>query len=241
MNTSASGEDSLASKCMAFCQALASQGQVFNFSLSLGPDFTFSLDTRSKGVKSQVIKKKASPSTLRRNARRRVEFMAKKQQSSPSRIPSGDNDAAKAPKCDQCEYEAVSEKGLKQHIRMKHKEPEPATEILRSRKDSRGSLDCSISLLSSTREDICQNCEAPFSSVHQCGDGEGNGGENEAATETPCTCTNMQCCGCRHEPSCECFKMGKPDGSDYCNCESATVACYKFNISKYANKSKHYN
>ena len=86
MNTLASGEDSLASKCMAFCQALASQGQVFNFSLSLGPDFTFSLDSRSKGVKSPVIKKKASPSTLRRNARRREEFMAKKQQSSPSRI-----------------------------------------------------------------------------------------------------------------------------------------------------------
>ena len=84
MNTLASGEDSLASKCMAFCQALASQGQVFNFSLSLGPDFTFSLDTRSKGVKSQVIKKKASPSTLRRNARRREEFKAKKQQNSPA-------------------------------------------------------------------------------------------------------------------------------------------------------------
>ena len=145
MTTLASGEDSLASKCMAFCQALASQGQVFNFSLSLGPDFTFSLDSRSKGVKSQVIKKKASPSTLRRNARRREEFMAKKQQSSPSRISSGDNDAAKAPRCDQCEFEAVSEKGLRQHIRMKHKEIEPATEILRSRKESRGSLDCSIS------------------------------------------------------------------------------------------------
>ena len=138
----------LVSKCMDFCQALASQGQVFNFSLSLGPDFTFSLDSRSKGVKSQVIKKKASPSTLRRNARRREEFMAKKQQSSPSRISSGDNDAAKAPRCDQCEFEAVSEKGLRQHIRMKHKEIEPATEILRSRKESRGLLDCSISLLS---------------------------------------------------------------------------------------------
>ena len=236
MNTSASGEDSLASKCMAFCQALASQGQVFNFSLSLGPDFTFSLDSRSKGVKSPVIKKKASPSTLRRNARRREEFMAKKQQSSPSRIPSGDNDAAKAPRCDQCEFEAVSEKGLRQHIRMKHKEPEPATEILRSRKEPRGSLDCSISLLSSTCEDICQNCEAPFSFEHQCGDGGGDGGENEAASGTPCTCTNMLCCVCRHEPPSECWKDGQP-----CNCESISdVACYKFNISKYANKCEQY-
>ena len=36
-------------------------------------------------------KKRASPSTLRRNARRRAEFKSKKQQSSPSRISSGDN------------------------------------------------------------------------------------------------------------------------------------------------------
>ena len=88
-----SGEDSssLASKCMAFCQTLASQGQVFNFSLSIGPDFSFSLDTRSKAVKTQGTKKRSSPSTLRRNARRRAEFNSKKQQSSPSRISSGDN------------------------------------------------------------------------------------------------------------------------------------------------------
>ena len=88
-----SGEDStsLASKCMAFCQTLASQGQVFNFSLSIGSEFSFSLDTRSKAVKTQATKKRASPSTLRRNARRRAEFNAKKQQSSPSRISSGDD------------------------------------------------------------------------------------------------------------------------------------------------------
>ena len=88
-----SGEDStsLASKCMAFCQTLASQGQVFNFSLSIGPDFSFSLDTRSKAVKTQGTKKRSSPSTLRRNARRRAEFNSKKQQSSPSRVSSGDN------------------------------------------------------------------------------------------------------------------------------------------------------
>ena len=80
MCTAASGEDSMASKCLAFCQMLVSQGQVFNFSLSIGSDFTFSLDTRSKAFKNQGNKKKPSPSTLRRNARRRAEFMAKKQQ-----------------------------------------------------------------------------------------------------------------------------------------------------------------
>ena len=92
------GEDSssLASKCMAFCQALASQGQVFTFSLSAGPDFTFSLDTRSKAETTQRTKKKASPSTLRRNARRRLEYNAKKQQSSPSRKSSGDHSVLQA-------------------------------------------------------------------------------------------------------------------------------------------------
>ena len=208
MTTLASGEDSLASKCMAFCQALASQGQVFNFSLSLGPDFTFSLDSRSKGVKSPVIKKKASPSTLRRNARRREEFMAKKQLSSPSRISSGENDAAKAPRCDQCEFEAVSEKGLRQHIGMKHKEIEPATEILRSRKESRGSLDCSISLLSSTREDNYQN-----------------------SSGIGCTCSNLQCCACNHEDTCECYKSNKI--TNFCDCEDVSdVPCNKMRKTK---------
>ena len=70
----------LASKCMDFCQALASQGQVFNFSLSVGPTFSFSLDTTRS--KAPLTKKKASPSTLRRNARRREEFNAKKQHNS---------------------------------------------------------------------------------------------------------------------------------------------------------------
>ena len=73
-------DSTLASKCMDICQALASQGQVFNFSLSVGPTFSFSLDTTRS--KAQLTKKKASPSTLRRNARRRAEFKAKKQQNS---------------------------------------------------------------------------------------------------------------------------------------------------------------
>ena len=90
MSTAASGEDSMASKCLAFCQTLVSQGQVFNFSLSIGSDFTFSLDTRSKAFESQVNKKKLSPSTVRRNARRRAEYLAKKQQIPPSRISNGE-------------------------------------------------------------------------------------------------------------------------------------------------------
>jgi hypothetical protein len=136
----------LASKCMDFCQALISQGQVFNFSLSVGPTFSFSLDTtRSKAPRT---KKKPSPSTLRRNARRREEFKAKKQQSSPTStgalLPSPEKE--KRPLCALCDFEAASEQGLKTHKRMKHKE------ILRSSHE--GSTDVSISpLLDVSREE----------------------------------------------------------------------------------------
>ena len=67
-------------------------------------------------------------------------------------------------KCDQYEYVAATEKGLKQHIRMKHKELPPRKEILRSSEVSRRPLDCSSPVLSNTREELCQNCETPFSS-----------------------------------------------------------------------------
>ena len=58
----------LASQCMAFCQALASKGQTFSFTLNVGPSFTFSLDTRGNGSTS-LSKKRKSPSTQRRNSR----------------------------------------------------------------------------------------------------------------------------------------------------------------------------
>ena len=60
-------ESSLASKCMDFCQALSSQGRAFKFSLTLGSNFSFSLDARDKvpvlDSKTVAIKKKLSPST----------------------------------------------------------------------------------------------------------------------------------------------------------------------------------
>ena len=105
---------SLLTKCLDFCQALSNQGQVINFSVAIGPDFTFSLDTRSKAFESQVNKKKLSPSTVRRNARRREEYLAKKQQIHPSRISNGEAvQTSTVFPCDQCDYLGASEKGLK--------------------------------------------------------------------------------------------------------------------------------
>ena len=69
------GDSALAIKCMDFCHALTSQGLAFSFSLSLVSNFSFSLDTRKMALDTP----KKSPSTIRRNARRREEFRLKKQ------------------------------------------------------------------------------------------------------------------------------------------------------------------
>ena len=68
-------DSSLAAKCLDLCQVLAGQGLAFNFSLSIGSTFSFSLDARGKGqalATQGKTKKKKTPSTMRRNARRRV-------------------------------------------------------------------------------------------------------------------------------------------------------------------------
>ena len=53
-------DSSLASQCLAFCQALASQGKDFSFSLTINSTFSFSLDTRDSNVKSPLAKKRSS-------------------------------------------------------------------------------------------------------------------------------------------------------------------------------------
>ena len=69
----------LANKCLEFCQALASQNTTFSFNLTCGPSFSFSLDTR--GVEpptKNMVRKQVSPSTRRRNERRKKVFLEKK-------------------------------------------------------------------------------------------------------------------------------------------------------------------
>ena len=67
----------LASQCLDFCQMLAGKSLSFSFSLKIGTNFSFSLDTRGEAALSSA-KKKQTPSTLRRNARRREQFLQKK-------------------------------------------------------------------------------------------------------------------------------------------------------------------
>ena len=77
--TAACKDATLASQCLDFCQMLAGKSLSFSFSLKVGNNFSFSVETRGKGALSpQKKKKKLTPSTLRRNARRREEFLRKK-------------------------------------------------------------------------------------------------------------------------------------------------------------------
>ena len=79
-------DSSLAAKCLDLCQTLAGQGLAFNFSLTISSSFSFSLDTRDKGLALATTgktKKKSSPSTLRRNARRKEAFLQRKQNPAP--------------------------------------------------------------------------------------------------------------------------------------------------------------
>ena len=71
---------SLASQCLDFCQMLAGKSPSFSFSLTVGNNFSFSVESRGKGALSSPTKKKKkpTPSTMRRNARRREEFLRKK-------------------------------------------------------------------------------------------------------------------------------------------------------------------
>ena len=68
------------SHCLDFCQTLAGKSLPFSFSLTIGTSFSFSVDSTGKGASSpkKTKKKKATPSTLRHNSRRREEFLNKK-------------------------------------------------------------------------------------------------------------------------------------------------------------------
>ena len=129
--TPTSGDPVLLNQCLEFCQALATKGQNFSISITLGPSFTFSLDTR--GETNHVVKKKKkkpSPSRLRRNQKRKEDFLKKKLENSSGTF-----------KCNQCENVFNSENGLKIHKGKVHKK----VEVLRSDDPERSTLKSSPS------------------------------------------------------------------------------------------------
>ena len=160
-------DSSLATQCLALCQSLTSQGMVFNFSLAIGSTFSFSLDTKSKETLPSKAKKKVSPSTLKRNMRRREEFLKKKFISSEAEKSEPDKEASPGAtfQCDQCENVFRNEKGLKIHKGKVHKTVSPAEKVRMSSFDS--SLEVSP-IKESGRIIPCHNCGGDMSPSHLC-------------------------------------------------------------------------
>ena len=165
-------DSSLTNKCLDLCHALAGQGKVFKFSLTIGSTFTFSLDSRvGKATLPRKDKQRKSPSTLKRNAKRKEEFLAKK--SASSSVVTGLESYQKPPKqnkdfqCNQCDANFKTVKGLKIHIGKSHKEASPQ-EMLRG-SYSQPSLSVSP-IREQNRTESCHNCDKEMSPTHLCQD-----------------------------------------------------------------------
>ena len=164
------GEDdsSLATQCMAFCQALTGQGKVIQFSLNIGSTFSFTLDTRCKEILDSSPKKKASPSTLRRNAKRRAEFLKKKSKPAQEQEKiSVDKEPASQRatfQCDQCDNSFKTESGLKIHTGKSHKLP-PAERV----RETSSAPFLSVSpVKDNVRIVPCHMCGEEMSPQHTC-------------------------------------------------------------------------
>ena len=164
-------------KCLAFCQALVSSGQKFTLNLSIGDDKLF---FSNKELKSSW-KKKKSPSQVRREEKRKRNRDNKATEevtfNDADKASVANSTAAKAEapaviSCEECDYKATTEKGLKQHKRMKHMKKSIATPLLSTPETTRRQImpeDLNSSPLSNIRrEEACNNCGEIFTPEHQC-------------------------------------------------------------------------
>ena len=124
-NSTLSGVDStLAVKCLDFCQVLSSQGMEFNFTLNLGNSFNFSLDTRKKSKTTEFVKKKLSPSSVRRNTRRKEAFLKKKGEtfnnSEGSSLVYSSTKEVETIQCDHCDYQVNCKVNMRKHMDKEH-------------------------------------------------------------------------------------------------------------------------
>ena len=131
--------NSLTCQCMDFAKHLASQGHSFNFTLKT-ENFSFNLDITKIRTPLIMTKKKPSPSTMARNAKRKDEFLAMKRnpKSSDAKekvVADLDTPAAKSNSdevndletleeitfsCDLCEFVGEFSVDLKMHKNRKH-------------------------------------------------------------------------------------------------------------------------
>ena len=118
-------DTSLASQCLGFCQMLASQDKDFSFCLKIGSTFAFTLDTKVKVQAPEVARKQKTPSSMRRNARRRQEFLNSKETSTKNRTTEVEEEALESPatdsakqrlvSCDQCGHTTKTRGGITLH------------------------------------------------------------------------------------------------------------------------------
>ena len=95
MDISKDSDQSLVKKCFEFCSPLTDRGCSYSFTLKLGQNFNFSL-TSEKGAPPKA-KPKRSPSYLRRQLRRREDFLKKRSGSSPENVDAAPRHTQKDP------------------------------------------------------------------------------------------------------------------------------------------------
>ena len=211
----------LMAQCLDFCQALALQGRVFKFSVTVGSDLTVSLDTKeTRHVSDNKTKKRSSPSTRRRNAKRRAEFLSKKS-SSEAAVATGVGINQKQRDvfhCDQCDSTFKTENGLKIHKGKSHKEDSRPEKVRNP--TSQPALVCSP-IKDATRVEPCHNCGMDMSLSHQCPSDQ----HSTVPGVRSCNCTNPHCCGCHHVDACECRQYLKLTAFCDCTDMSTDVQC----------------
>ena len=108
-------------KCLAFCQALSSSNHLFSFNLKIGSD-SFNFDLKEL-AKSSCVKKKKSPSQMRREMKRRDERKRAATKAEEDIAKVSDKSAmVTKPKCDPCGTSFNSEEELNTHNESDHKE-----------------------------------------------------------------------------------------------------------------------
>ena len=170
-------DSSLVIQCLALCQSLERQGKVFKLSLTIGNAFSFSMESRGETTPVPITRKKrASPSTVKRNARRRSEFLAKKRmevaasEEAQADVESTQQLPQKAPfPCDQCGLGFRTGNSLKIHVVKAHKVVCKSPEKIREQ----SSTSDFNTLVASPIRDIsrvhsCHNCDTDMSPNHQC-------------------------------------------------------------------------
>ena len=190
-------ESDLLKQCLEFGQALDAKGRTFSLKVNVGT-FSFSLESREithEVLDKKKTRKKLSPSQIRRNQRRKENFLKKKANSpvdKPETVPEKEQEEGKTHKCDLCDKDFKSEKGLKTHKARTHK-----TEGLRSLNQGSSPLKLSPEK-EDFREEQCACCREVMSPNHQCSeeDSEEDDEEEEEEEEEedqPSSCSARGC------------------------------------------------